>query len=158
MTDAVARTIRKTGVTVNLRPFNTIREHLVDPKDKVAKEDQAGVVYKIDCNCCEASYVGETERKLCKRVSEHHRESSPVGHHERFNQHKFSQSDVSILHRESDWFKRGVAEAIHIEEEQPTLNRGRERHTLPAIYRELLSKSRENNNSTSHVTSEPRRN
>ena len=154
VTDAVARTIRKTGVAVHLRPFNTIREHLVHPKDKLAKEDQAGVVYKISCGSgsCEASYVGETERKLSKRVSEHHRESSPVGHHERFNQHKFNQSDVSILHRESDWFRRGVAEAIHIEEEQPTLNRGRERHTLPAIYRELLSKSRDVNN-TNHVTS-----
>ena len=153
MTDAVARVIRKTGVGVHLRPFNTIRGHLVHPKDKIDKEEQAGVVYKINCGSCEASYVGETERRLKKRITEHHRESSPVGHHERYNKHSFDQSDVSILHCESDSFKRVVAEAIHIEEEQPTLNRGRERHTLPAIYGEILSKSRDNNITTNHVTS-----
>jgi hypothetical protein len=31
-------------------------------KDKRQTEDQAGVVYKIDCNDCNAVYVGETGR------------------------------------------------------------------------------------------------
>ena len=122
------------------------------PKDRVAKEEQAGVVYKIDCASCDASYVGETERRLKKRVAEHHRASSPVGHHLNYNQHSLDNDSVSILHHEPDWFRRGVAEAIHVTKESPTLNRGRERHTLPAIYRELLSESRDDNNTRCHVT------
>ena len=48
------------------------------------------------------------------------------------------EASVSVLHREADWFRRGVAEAVQIQREAPALNRGRERHILPAIYQELL--------------------
>ena len=139
-TDAVARNIRKTGVKVHIKPANTIRSKLVHPKDKINTLDQAGVVYRIQCNDCPSLYVGETERRLKTRVKEHHRTSSPVGHHTDYNNHSISDNSVSILHKESDWFNRGVAEAIHIQLEEPNLNRGRERHTLPAIYQTLLSR------------------
>ncbi len=44
-----------------------------------------------------------------------------------------------MKHREKDWFRRGVAESIYIAEGRPSLNRDRGRHTLPPIYRQLLS-------------------
>ena len=139
VSQAIARTIRKAGVQVHLRPFNTIRSSLVHPKDKVPKEDKAGLVYQVKCGDCSATYVGETERKLKQRITEHHKSSSPIGHHLQWNQHSFSNSDVSILHQENDWFRRGVAEAIHIEQEGPILNRDRGRHTLPTIYKEVIT-------------------
>ena len=138
VSQAVARTIRKAGVAVHLRPYNTIRGSLVHPKDKLDKKDKAGLVYHIKCADCSATYVGETERKLGKRMTEHHKPSSPIGHHLEWNRHTFSDKEVSILHQESDWFRRGVAEAIHIHQEAPILNRDRGRHTLPAIYRDIL--------------------
>ena len=52
--------------------------------------------------------------------------------------HSIDKGSVSVLHKEADWFRRGVAEAVQIQREAPTLNRGRERHILPAIYQELL--------------------
>ena len=64
-------------------------------------------------------------------MAEHHRSSSPVGHHLDYNTHELATPAVSVLHREPDWFKRGVAEAIHVEEQHPALNRGRERHAPP---------------------------
>ena len=138
VSEAVARYIRKAGVQVHLRPTNTIRAKLVHPKDKVDRLDQAGVVYKIQCNDCPDVYVGETERRLNARYKEHHRSSSPVGLHMEQRRHSMDESSVSVLHREVDWFRRGVAEAVQIQREAPTLNRGRERHILPAIYQELL--------------------
>ena len=154
VTEAIARNIRKAGVTTHIRPFNTIRERLVHPKDKLDRLDQAGVVYKIACNDCEATYVGETERKLNTRFKEHHRSSSPVGQHVEQRRHSIDEESVSVLHRESDWYRRGVAEAIHIQQESPCLNRGRERHILPAIYKELLpnTTSRDQTTSNGHVT------
>ena len=136
--DAVARTIRKAGVAVHLRPYNTIRSRLVHPKDKITKEEKAGLVYHVKCGDCDATYVGETERNLKKRINEHHRSSSPIGQHMDQRRHSFSSEGVSILHQETDWFRRGVAESIHIAMEDPVLNRDRGRHTLPAIYREIL--------------------
>jgi len=155
VSQAIARTIRKAGVTVHLRPYNTIRASLVHPKDKVPKGEKAGLVYQVKCGDCSASYVGETERKLNQRISEHHRSSSPIGHHLEWNHHSFSDSEVSILHQESDWFRRGVAEAIHIEEEGPILNRDRGRHTLPVIYREIIN-TRDKTTSGSRPRSRPR--
>ena len=112
------------------------------------------MVYHIKCGECEASYVGEMERRLSKRVKEHHRSSSPIGQHLEERRHSFSDENVSVLHQDYNWFRRGVAEAIHILEEDPDLNRDRGRHTLPVIYREILksrdvtssSKSRDNSN------------
>ena len=69
VSDALARTIRKAGVAVHLKPYNNIRSHLVRPKDKVPKEDKPGVIYRIKCGECSASYVGETGRQLKDRVT-----------------------------------------------------------------------------------------
>ncbi len=40
---------------------------------------------------------------------------------------------------ETDWFRRGVAKAICIATDRPTLNQDRGRHTLPTIYSQLVS-------------------
>ncbi len=133
MTDAICRIIRKAGVKVHIKPYNIIRGHLVHPKDKVKKYDKTGVVYQIQCSDCDSSYVGETERSLKKRISEHQRSSSPVGAHMIERHHSFSEKEVSIGHQEGNWFRRGVAEAIHISSSNPDLNRDRGRHNLPAI-------------------------
>ena len=137
VSDALARNIRKAGVAVHLKPINTIRSRLVRPKDKIDKLEQSGCVYHIKCDNCDSHYVGETSRRLSERISEHHRSSSPVGHHVQYNQHNISAESVSVLHKEPDWFRRGVAEAIKIEQQSPDLNRGKERFTLPAIYQEI---------------------
>ena len=33
---------------------------------------KSNVVYKISCNNCDASYVGQTDRQLKTRITEHH--------------------------------------------------------------------------------------
>ena len=138
VTDTITRIMCKAGITVHLWPFNTLRNKLFHPKDKVEKLDRTGVVYHIKCPCCDSNYVGETERNVKKRLKEHQRSSSPVGHHMEFNTHSFSNDDVTILHQEPGWFRRGVAEAIHIQRQNPNLNRDRGRHNLPPIYREII--------------------
>ena len=40
-------------------------------KDKIKKEDQHSVVYKIECKDCNANYIGETQRTLAKRLKKH---------------------------------------------------------------------------------------
>ena len=47
LSEALARAIRKAGVAVHMKPFNTIRAKLVHPKEKVKKEDKLGIVYHI---------------------------------------------------------------------------------------------------------------
>ena len=47
--------------------------------------------------------------------------------------HSIDEDSVAVLHREADWFRRGVAEVVQIQREAPTLNRGRERHILQEL-------------------------
>ena len=138
-TEALAKRIRKAAVAVHMNPTNTIRSRLVHPKDKIEKLDKCGLVYKVDCGDCDATYVGETGRALKVRLKEHrHPRKSHVGQHLKEHQHQFKDEEASVLHTEGNWWKRGIAEAYFIEQERPTLNQDRGRHTLPVIYRELL--------------------
>ena len=68
VSEGLRRILVKRGIQVHFKPRNKLRELLVALKDKVAKDDQCGVVYKVSCNDCEASYVGETGRSLGTRM------------------------------------------------------------------------------------------
>ena len=83
----------------------------------------------------------ETGRKSTDRCKEHRRSSSPVGRHMVERRHSVDEDSIAVVHRDEGWFWRGVAEAIHVQRETPTLILRRERHTLPPIYSELLSPS-----------------
>ena len=65
----------KYGIPTYFKPTNTLRQLLVKPKDPLSKENVVGPVYKIKCEECDAVYVGETERSLKVRFSEHRRPS-----------------------------------------------------------------------------------
>ena len=64
------------GVLTYFKPSNTRRQLLVHPKDLVGKDKVVGPVYKISCEECEATYVGEIEQSLMassttSKVSKH---------------------------------------------------------------------------------------
>ena len=61
-------------------------------------------------------------------MSEHKRESSPVGAHLHSQQHQFESDNISVLDRDARWFQGGVKEAIHIAANNPTINRDGGRH------------------------------
>ena len=63
--------------------------------------------------------------------------------------HSFGSENVSLVHQESTWFKRGVAKSIHIMLKEPSLNRDCGQHTLPAIYLEVLQQQSHDTSSTS---------
>ena len=126
------------GVPAYFKPTNTLRQMLVRPKDPLKKEQVVGPVYKIDCNSCEASYVGETERSLKARFSEHRKPSttsSEVSQHIHQDKlgHAIDMDSVQILAVEPKWFERGVKEAIQIRANCPALNRNGERYNLSPI-------------------------
>ena len=54
-----------------MRPWKTLKDLLVHPKDKQDKEDITEYVYKVPCANCDKMYVGETGRKLGVRLHEH---------------------------------------------------------------------------------------
>ena len=51
--------------------INTLKSFIKREKDKLELLSNQNMVYKISCDDCEASYVGQTKRKLSTRIREH---------------------------------------------------------------------------------------
>ena len=118
------------------------------PKDKAKKEDTTDPIYYISCSggdpSCSEFYIGETERSLWTRFSEHKRPSS-VGKseiadhlHKDTRGHNIDFKSTKVLDREPRWFERGIRESIYIRAYKPTLNRNAGRYTLPAVWNRLI--------------------
>jgi len=77
-------------------------------------------VYKLSCKNCYASYVGQTDRRLNTRVSEHRKDinkktsnySVVTDHRLEFN-HDFDWDNPLILDKEKH-YKRLISEMINI--------------------------------------------
>jgi len=62
VSEAIVRIMKKHNVPVAMKPWKTLKDLLVHPKDKQDKEDT------IECVYCDETYVGETGRKLGVRL------------------------------------------------------------------------------------------
>ena len=66
-------------------------------------------------------------------------QDSAVHLHLKDKGHSFEDGDVHILAREDRWFERGVKEAVFVNLEKPSLNRGGGlRHNLSATHNAVL--------------------
>ena len=157
--------MRKHGITTPARPYRTLRQTLVHPKDKVKVDDKCGVVYHIPCLSCPQVYIGETGRKLSVRIGEHKKETekvtaprktrstsvsedtskfkSAVSVHCREMNHIMNFEDVSIIDRESIWIRRRMKEALHVRKLNPEvpMNQDDGGYELPHIWDPLLRKA-----------------
>ena len=127
ISDRIRRAYKKAGVSASFRPYKTLRQLLVAPKDKPPAEQISGTVYCLECEDCHKCYIGESARPLGKRVKEHittrSSSTSAVSEHLKTEKHHFDPNKVKILARETKDFARKILEAIHIRKEKPALNR-----------------------------------
>ena len=141
VSETINRLFLTHGIRSHFKPQNLLRHHLVHPKDKTHDLDACGLIYYIECQNCEAAYVGETERPLKIRLSEHKRPtntSSKVQLHLKENKkHSVNWEKIKILDREQDYYDRGIKEAIHIQRHPSSLNGDQGRYDLAKVYRSL---------------------
>ena len=71
--ETIARILQPYNIRVAHKPITTLRQLLTNVKDKDEPSDRRGVVYKIKCCDCQATYIGETGRNLNVRLTEHKR-------------------------------------------------------------------------------------
>ena len=61
-------------ISTQLTAVNTLKNSLVDPKDKQQQRRQSNVVHEICCNpnfVCQDVYIGETSQTLQHRLKQH---------------------------------------------------------------------------------------
>ena len=129
-TEAISRVLSRAGFKVAMKPCRTLREQLVHPKDKLNTLDKAGVVYQIQCDECEASYIGHTSKNLRDRVKQHKSATdkgkindSAIAEHAWTSHHSIDWDNVKVLDQESGERHRQIKESLHIRTRGPQKNR-----------------------------------
>jgi len=87
-------------------------------------------VYKIKCNDCEATYIGQTKRQLGTRINEHIKDInkksgslSVISDHRLDNDHEMNWRGVEIVDTEPSYGKRLISEMIYIKKQSHGLNK-----------------------------------
>ncbi|EZA56794.1 hypothetical protein X777_03199 [Ooceraea biroi] len=114
-------------------------------KDRLINDQHMGVVYKIECENCEACYIGQTKRHLETRVKEHRSDISKddncrsvVSKHRALKDHNFDWCNTKILHHENHRRKREIAEMVFIKKHSNSINMQKDMEDLPAAYVSIL--------------------
>ena len=147
-------------IRVAHKPITTLRHLLINVKDKDEPSDRQGVVYKIKCADCQATYIGETGRNLNTRLTEHKRatrnsfrnnptrngdRSNHIAEHHRLTKHSIDCDTAECLTYSTDYFQRLTLESWCTNLERTPLNRCQQ---LPSPYKRLLHDNKENNGRT----------
>ena len=83
-----SRKLHTLDVTTILKIKYTINNIIRRGKDKISDKDHTNVVYKISCDDCDASCVGETKRALEARTDERKKHSTSAVKHTPFSIHR----------------------------------------------------------------------
>ena len=124
---------------VSFRPFRTLRQELVHPKDPVPANQRKGVVYSIPCAQCPRTYSMSAKQDV--RLRAHRRAlkngdlaASALVEHVFLCDHQVDLSKATVIdvHPQT----RCMIESWHIQHQQAPLNR--DRGSLPGLYAALL--------------------
>ena len=137
--------LKKYNLQPVYKPLNSLNKFITLGKDKISKDDQSGVVYKIDCKECNNTYVGQTKRKLKTRLKEHINDIkkpveslSVISNHQISDGHVMDWNNTEILDFEQSFFKRSISEMIYIKMHTDTLNKQSDTDRFPDVYLPLL--------------------
>ena len=146
----IARILQPYNIRVAHRPITTLGHLLTNVKDKDEPNNRQGAVYKINCSDCQASYIGETDRNLKTRLTEHKRATrngdvkNHIAEHRRLTNHTIEWDSVQCVTYSTNYFQRLTLESWFTNLEQTPLNRCQQ---LPAPYKRLIHEININNES-----------
>ncbi|KYN13632.1 hypothetical protein ALC57_14177 [Trachymyrmex cornetzi] len=112
---------KDSNVRLSFFSLNKLDGIIKAQKDVLPHDSKKNVVYKINCKDCNASYVGQTGRKLKTRINEHKKDInkksgnfSVVSEHKIEFDHDFDWENIKILDNERFFGKRCVSEMLNI--------------------------------------------
>ena len=131
------------AIRVLFRPFKTLKQELVHPKDPVPVSKRKGVIYSIPCAECPQTYTGPTGRSLdpclqkhCWALKKRDVTCSAVAEHVFEAGHQVDLSKVSAIDYHPHTQTCCLLESCHIQHHQALLNR--EKGSMPGLYATLL--------------------
>ncbi|KYN03341.1 hypothetical protein ALC62_05841, partial [Cyphomyrmex costatus] len=145
VTNAITSGLDNDVFTIGIRVINKLNNIIKVHKDNTEKMQRNNVVYKVECNNCDSSYVGQTKRKLITRVKEHkyNIRANPTRvtvlseHCNQFG-HFFDWDNIRIMAIESHHNKRLISEMLFIKEQNNGINAQKDTEKLDGAYGQLF--------------------
>ena len=113
------------NIRIALKPTRTLRHLLTNVKDKDDPKDRQGTVYRIRCNDCNGTYIGETGRTLTTRLGEHQTATDKedltnnIAQHHRKTGHDINWDSATCLTHSTDKDQRLTLESCFTQPTQP---------------------------------------
>ena len=152
VSETVASAIDKNQFIIGYKCLNRLNGIIKRHKDREPTEANNNVIYKINCNDCDVTYVGQTKRKLRTRVNEHRKNIngdaagySVITEHRINYNHSFDWDNPEILDYEQNYYKRLISEMIHIKAQKNSINLNSDTEYLDVSYFDLLDRIGNNN-------------
>ncbi|KYM94067.1 hypothetical protein ALC62_15328, partial [Cyphomyrmex costatus] len=121
--------VKNLNVNLSFFSLNKLSCFIHSHKDHVSNMKRRNLVYKINCKDCNASYVGQTKRTLKTRITEHKNDIrksngnfSVISEHRLNLNHEFDWEDTEIIDSERWFYRRRIAEMLHIKLQNNSLN------------------------------------
>jgi predicted GIY-YIG superfamily endonuclease len=146
ISEGLKRKIQKEdkNLKISFKPMNKVKQHFTKIKDSVKKADKSNIVYQVNCECG-VNYIGQTKRKLTKRIDEHKKyvelksPKSGLAAHAIENNHTFKFDDIKILTTERNTKKREIKESIEIfKNKHITANIKRDTEKIKKVYHQII--------------------
>ena len=107
----------------------------------------------MSCKDCSAVYIGQTKRRLKKRIKEHensvkNQNDCAIFNHCNENNHGMNFEKVDVLDQEKSLSKRLNSEMIHIYAQESTLKIIEDTQELHHAYAHILSNFKNQNNNS----------
>ena len=106
LSEQYRHTLAKYRVRGFIKGASTIKSLLMHPKDPIPDAQKTDIIYHWKCqaNNCTAEYIGETNRSLKERVSDHRNQTTSAirNHHISAKHPKSELKDFTIIDRESN--------------------------------------------------------
>ena len=145
LSEQYRHTLAKYRVRIFFKGTSTIKSLPMHPKDPIPDAQKTDIIYHWKCPAdnCTAEYIGETNRSLKERVSDHRNQtiSAIRNHHISTNNWKAELKDFTIIDRDSNTLHQQAKEALHLCIKYPSLNRNIGKVRIPSVFNKLLKPS-----------------
>jgi len=121
-------------------------------KTPLTKDEAYDIVYKIPCQDCELSYIGQTSRNLKSRLTSHKSDcrrgikSCALAEHFIDRDHQIDWGNTEILENVNSYQKRLFLEMFHINLNQHGMNKKSDTDNLSVIYSYIIHVHNKNRN------------
>jgi hypothetical protein len=116
----ISKILNELGIKVGFKTKNTIFNTIKKIDKPINKLGKSGV-YKLTCQTCEGSYVGQSGRKIIERIKEHEAawRNQKKGHssfadHLIEYDHQFNPDCIDLIHECNKGYKLNLLETLEI--------------------------------------------